>query len=503
MSAPTPGRPAAPATPLTRDVRGLLHEAVGVYRAQPGAARLLARHLERLDEPLRVAVAGRLKAGKSTLLNALVGERLAPTDAGECTRVVTWFRDGPASRIRMHPHAGPPIPLTVRRTDGALVIDLGDTPADALDRVVVDWPSQNLRATTLIDTPGIASLTVENSRRTVAFLDPDDETPSEADAVIYLMRHLHAADADFLETFRDGPDGGVGRATAVNTVAVLSRADEIGAGRVDAMFSARAIAQRYRSEPAVRGLCQNVVAVAGLLAETGATLTQQEHRALAELARVPRAELDRSLLSVDRFLRDAPQAPDGAQGVDRAALLGRFGLFGIRLSTSLIRQGAGTPAALAAELVARSGLPELRTVLQVQFSERRDVLKARSALLALDGVLRRDPRPEGRLVRGLERLLSGAHEFAELRTLGRLRAGAVGLPRPVAEEAERLLGDAGGAVTTRLGLPGDADPEAVRRAAGTTLQRWQRHAVNPMYPRPAADACRVVVRTCEGLLLGG
>ncbi|WP_308258166.1 dynamin family protein, partial [Pseudonocardia lacus] len=501
---PTPG---ARQSPLTRGVRALLTDAVAAYRNQPGAAGLLARHLERLDEPLRVAVAGRLKAGKSTLLNALVGERLAPTDAGECTRVVTWFRDGPASRIRMHPHAGPPVPLTVRRIDGALVIDLGDTPADTLDRIVVDWPSQNLRATTLIDTPGIASLTAENSRRTVAFLDPDDETPSEADAVIYLMRHLHTADADFLETFRDGPDGGVGRATAVNTVAVLSRADEIGAGRVDAMFSARAIAQRYRSDPAVRGLCQNVVAVAGLLAETGATLTQQEHRALAELSMVPRADLDRSLLSVDRFLRDAgdapTDAPNGAQGVDRATLLARFGLFGIRLSTSLIRQGAATPAALATELVARSGLPELRDVLRVQFSERRDVLKARSALLALDGVLRHDPRPAGPLVRDLERLLSGAHEFIELRTLGRLRSGAVGLPRAVAEEAERLLGDAGGAVTTRLGLPPDADPGAVRRSAVTTLQRWQRHAVNPMYPRPAAEACRVVVRTCEGLLTEG
>ena len=34
------------------------------------------------------------RPGKSTLLNALVGERLAATDAGECTKLVTWYQDG-------------------------------------------------------------------------------------------------------------------------------------------------------------------------------------------------------------------------------------------------------------------------------------------------------------------------------------------------------------------------------------------------------------------------
>ena len=53
----------------------------------------LRHNLARFDEPLRVAIAGKVKAGKSTLLNALVGESIAPTDAGECTRIVTWYVD--------------------------------------------------------------------------------------------------------------------------------------------------------------------------------------------------------------------------------------------------------------------------------------------------------------------------------------------------------------------------------------------------------------------------
>jgi ribosome biogenesis GTPase A len=151
---------------LTQAVRRLLGMALEAHSGQPETAALLHRHLERLDEPLRVAIAGRVKAGKSTLLNALVGDQLAPTDAGECTKVVTWFRDGRTPRVVMHPHHGPAVPLTVARDDGALVIDLGTTPAAELDRVVVDWPSSGLRTLTLVDTPGIASITAENSRRT-------------------------------------------------------------------------------------------------------------------------------------------------------------------------------------------------------------------------------------------------------------------------------------------------------------------------------------------------
>ncbi|MGH3760319.1 dynamin family protein [Actinophytocola sp.] len=474
---------------LSHAVRQVLHTALAAYHDQPRVAEHLRHQLRRLDEPLRVAIAGKVKAGKSTLLNALVGEAVAPTDAGECTKVVTWYRNGPAPRIVLYPKEGGPAALPVVRRDGALEIDLGGTPAERVDRLVVDWPAQSLRATTLIDTPGVASINDGVSKRTVRFLEPDDDTPTEADAVLYLMRHLHVADAEFLEAFRDQ---GVARATAVNTVAVISRADEIGAGRLDAMFAARAIATRYRSEPALRGLCQNVVAVAGLLAHTGRTLRQAEFVALAELARLPRAELDASLLSTDRFLR-------ADSGQSRRELVRRFGLFGIRLATSLIRQGSTTPTAVADELVARSGLGELQRVLQVQFGERRDLLKARSALLALDRVVRSDGDARG-LGREIERILAGAHEFAELRLLGALRSGLVELPGPVAEEAERLLGGTGNAPPARLGLPEDAPREDVHRAAFDALRRWQGQAENPMFGRRAADACRVVVRTCEGIL---
>jgi Dynamin family len=485
-----------PNPPIGAAVRLLLRHTIDAYRDSPQAVGWLQHNLARFDEPLRVAIAGKVKAGKSTLLNALVGESIAPTDAGECTRIVTWYIDSQVPKVTMFPRSAPPRQLAITRSGGALSFDLQGTPVEQVDKLEVQWPSQSLRNQTLIDTPGIASLSTETSARAGAFLAPED-SPTQADAVIYLMRHLHATDVRFLESFFDQ---GVAKATPINTIAVLSRADEIGVGRLDALSSARRIARRYRADDKIRGLCQTVVAVAGLLAQTGRTMRQQEFAALTVLAGLPRAELDAMLLSVDRFSRAELADPDSET---RTQLMERFGLFGVRLSTTLIRQGIKDPNQIATELVRRSGLDELRSVLATQFTERRDLLKARSALLAIDLVLTREPRPASApLAAEVERILAGAHEFAELRLLSTLRSGAVRLPAEVLVEAERILGGDGGSAAARLGLEPGAGHDELRSAALDAVSRWQRRAESPMSGRAVADVARVVVRSCEGILAG-
>ena len=82
--------------------RALLTAAAAAYADHPTGSRVVADLARRLEEPLRVAVAGRIKAGKSTLLNALLGEEVAATDAGECTLVPTWYRHGETPTATLH-----------------------------------------------------------------------------------------------------------------------------------------------------------------------------------------------------------------------------------------------------------------------------------------------------------------------------------------------------------------------------------------------------------------
>jgi hypothetical protein len=485
------------ASSLSGTARRLLNRAIEAYHDSRPTQRWLRGELDRIDAPLQVAIAGKVKAGKSTLLNAMVGEMVAATDAAECTKLVTWYQYASAPRLTLYPKRGAPRPLPASRNDGRLVIDLEGTPAEDVDRLVVDWPSRRLQATTLIDTPGIGSMTAENSARSTSFLLPEDE-PAAADAVVYLMRHLHATDYEFLEAFSEY---GTARAGGLNAIAVLSRADEIGGGRLDALQSARRVATRYRSDPRLLGLCEDVVAVAGLLAQAGRSLRQDEFQAFVTLAGAPRDDADALLLSVDRFLVTGQREEELLSRDMRRALLERFGLFGVRLATTLVRQGSASPDVLAAELVRRSGLDDLRSALISRFSQRRDLLKARSALLAVDHVLRREPLPQSRALRSeVERILAGRHEFAEMRLLTAIRTSSVTFPEAYQAEAERLLGANGVTPAQRLGLVEDTDPPTLRAVALETLDRWRRLSEHPVFPRAFTDAARTVVRTCEGIL---
>ena len=481
---------------LITSTHELLDAAERAFAGVPGAEALNQARL-RLDEPLRVAIAGKVKAGKSTLLNALVGERLAPTDTGECTKIVTWYRDGHTYQVVLHPRDGStPFQVRFERDDGAIDVDLGGRDPVSVDHLDITWPSSNLRKITLIDTPGVDTLSEGVADKAYDFLDPKDtETP--ADAVLYLMKHIHAADMRLLEAFHDEA---VSQPNPVNAIAVLSRADEIGGGRVDSMASARKIAARLARDGKLRRLVQVVIPVAGLLAETAETLTEREFKLLTELATMSRSELETYLLSADRFIQGTPGMP--LTSLEREELLGRLGIYGIRQSLALVRsKTVHSSVELSRELVARSGLTDLQTILTTLFVDRAAVLKCRSALLTVERLCEQNPNNPGSagLLLQIEQIMAVAHPFNELGTLAAIRTGRIKAREQDLLDLERTLGATGTAPWQRLGLKQDTPPDQIRTAAYESIARWQRLAENPLSPHELSQAARIGIRSLEEL----
>ncbi|MFN2321105.1 MAG: dynamin family protein [Dermatophilaceae bacterium] len=485
------GRPRTPAQLIAAGHALVADDPIATSRLQAIAARLA--------EPLRVAIAGRVKTGKSTLLNALLGEEIAPTDTGECTRIVTWYRYGQVPSVRLVPLDGPPIDRPVRLVDRRLDLDLaGRAPAD-IARIEVTWPAPLLADMTLIDTPGLASLSTEVSARSEQALIPDDDGIAEVDAILYLMRHLHAEDAEFLTEFIDRHDLSY---TPATTIVLLGRADEVGGGRIDTMIAAERVASRYRDDPAVRRMCLDVIPVAGLLAQGAATLRQKEFDALAHLASLDREAREALLVSTDHFASASLGPSTPAPPELRASLVRRLGVFGIRLATALIRGGVDAATPLSEALLRHSNVHHVTTTTTAYLASRSEALRARNALLALHLLLDDYPTDAARdLQAAVTTALRGATEPEELLALVTLRGQPPhSLTRAQITEAERLLGGSGTHPWRRLGVARSSPADTLDRVAIEAIRDWRGVQADPAQTSAAATVAGTVIRTLEALL---
>lgn len=441
----------------------------------------------RLSEPrIRVAVGGRMNAGKSTLANALLQERLAATGATETTRLVTWFRHGHQARIRVHHRDGTErlVPLSA----GGVGATVGAGAGEQIGHLTVETPNDALTRHTLIDTPGMDSLSK---------LDPDSLAAlGDADAVVYLMPHPGERDVEAIEAVR-GWAGGL-RLGAANMLGVLSRIDTLS-GEDDPWPTARRVADRYAGE--LRAVLSDVLPVAGLLAETarGPDFAETDARALRTLAGAERAGVLRKLRTVQRFRGwvEGPLAPD-----ERERLLDLLGLHGIRVGLELLDEGRRSTPALLEGLVLRSGIDAVLERIESVFVAGADRLRASAGIAALEHLWEAPDEADRAALRALQ------SELDRLRLEPALRQVDLATALVDLENGRMRLGDAdvarlrdlatGADDARRLGLPADADAEAVAAAAAAQIPGWRRLEARPS--RVLQRHVRVARELCEHML---
>ena len=252
------------------------------------------------------------------------------------------------------------------------------------------------------------------------------------------------------------------RGTSVNSIAVISRADEIGSSRTNAMAAAERVAARYRQRPA------------GPLAVPGRRPRRRTDRPGGQR---PCARTRRWRCATSP--RSDPARHDGPAAVRRAVhrgrrcrcapdptamrhrLLDRLGLFGVRLAVELI---AAEPRQLRrpswrAELEAAQR--DRRAAPAPDRPVRRAGRRAQGPLDAGDGVGAR--RPARRQAMGgcsgagqghRERGPRARRDPACCRSCGRAPCASA----TTACEARQVLGDDGADPRHRLGLPPTACP---------------------------------------------
>lgn len=223
----------------------------------------------RLDEPLRVLITGRVSSGKSTLVNALLGRRVAPTGQTETTRVPAIFRYDDRERAEIVLRSGERRRLEFE--DGGLPYDvrIASERVEALD-VRLSLRNGVLDHMMIMDSPGQDTLTpslADAARELLGAHTSGQARRPAADAVLFVLTsELLESEVEAIRGFEQASTGST---SAAAMLGVLSRADLVGnaASSDQPLDPARALAEEHMRR--CGGALSDVFPVIGPLGRDG------------------------------------------------------------------------------------------------------------------------------------------------------------------------------------------------------------------------------------------
>lgn len=337
-------------------------------------------------DPCVVAVVGQVKAGKSTFINALLGEKedLAVVGTTETTATINYFRYG---------HPDPSHPIRCYRRDGsweavdhAFLKKLQGHEISALelakDIAYLEYllPNPYLERVTLVDTPGTGAVVEEHQERTAEYLRLSGELRQQhheetqrltvsSDAAIYLIGAVaRTTDRDFLEAFHQAMQQNT---SAMNTIGVIAKMDLLP----DMITHRNTLTQKIISQ--LRKSLNTVLPVSAGLQRALTYLTENDNQFLKHLCyslqRIPPKRLQKLLASDEFFLEyEFPDCPISAK--TRRELRGDFVWSVFTTLAKLAADPELDEEAIIAQLEDLAGFQPLQRVLEQHFFQRSEFL---------------------------------------------------------------------------------------------------------------------------------
>jgi len=369
----------------------------------------------RVDQPLRVAVVGIMKAGKSTLMNALVKDKLVFTGNVETTYTVSWFKYGekPSLRIIFRQSeqdkklGKKPESLTASFEDlekWTVRLKAKENPRiKDVAYIEIYYPNEILKTLELIDTPGLNSSYNLDAKNTLDFLgvkaiseeeakELDRITKKEAslaDAIIYAFtRSAGESDQQLLSQFHGSS---LENSSPINALGVYTRSDfswEPDSG-LSAIEITRRITDKTMQHPDMKRLLYATLPVSALPVEGLVSLTEAEWNYLQGLTALDKYGLIDLIENVGTFTEkkqdeftDSEIKKVAGTPEFRKNLESKIGVYGIFEMVNFLKQGM-TKEEVLENLYSATGVKAVNDLIVSHFGNRSFIIKAQFIFLAL------------------------------------------------------------------------------------------------------------------------
>lgn len=350
-------------------------------------ANIISEYVKTLEQPCRLAVTGRVKAGKSSLINVLLGADLAKVGITETTATINIFKYGEPKDLEK--------PVLCEYLDGQKewvsknhLDNLQGNSKEIVEQIskvknlTYFVKNKCLENTILIDTPGIDAVVGEDGdahqEQTELFLglrkQHENETielSNNADAVILLLGDvIHESDKDFIDSFLRNR----GHSSCLNTIGILSQID---------LTDERVVNRKENAQARYNSLSEYVSCVLPVSAGIKRFLPDIEHgKQIKEiLSSVPNKELLNGVLLRSEKMYLMPTIPGIDISLEKRKMIYQQGVIPFRCFAVIAKVLYENELEDAIRLLNDiSGIDVLRDLLDAYFFKRSHQIKCEIAI---------------------------------------------------------------------------------------------------------------------------
>lgn len=487
--------------------------------------------LTRLNEPLRVAVVGVMKAGKSTLLNSIMKEKILKTGTLETTYTVSWFKYAPKSGLRIIFKDGTNQEAPFEDLEKWTVRDpeKRNPLIEEVKHVEILYPSEVLKVMELVDTPGLWSAYEKDSNNTLEYMalkkaadKATKEEASAADAIIYAFSRggVQQNDAEILESFQG--DGVTANTSPINALGVYTKADLLWQFNADEdpFAAARSIAGSLMENPHMKKLLYTISTVSAMMVESVSDINSSDWNTLNKLSKLDQPLLLELLSDISCFMECEADEIEDLMGIsfdkqtrlnicsadERSSVCNKLGQYGIFEIIKALLADIDKEQ-IVEYLYEKSNIKNISELICQHFGNRSFAIKLQFIFSRLFSVCSHiiNENDDPLLHEICENLKEEIHQiqdteqvFKELKVLQNYYNGLLKLKNE--EEIKQLLqitGEFGSFCEARLGTVCGNSIKELSEIAARRIGYWNARANDIPVTRYYEEAANVLSRSCD------